>query len=120
MEYVGFLLLCYYHLRNSITYLVHFILFFSGKIKYFTCPPENFSPTTHLAASIVTDMAKEFSLDDADFNKNETKDIDQLPSVRPSATVVVETMGFFEGNSEPQAAMECDDGDGMNAENAVN
>lgn len=86
--------------------------FSSGKIKYFTCPPETFSPTTHLAASIVADMAKEFSLDDADFNKKENMEIDQLPSVRPSTTVSVETMGFFEGKPESQSddlTMECDD-----------
>jgi hypothetical protein len=85
-----------------------------GKIKYFTCPPETFSPTTHLAATIVADMAKEFSLDDADFNQKETNDIDQLPSVRPSTTVAVETMGIFEGKSESQeteSIMECDDND---------
>lgn len=85
--------------------------FFRGKIKYFTCPPESFSPTTHLAATIVADMAKEFSLDDADFTQKESMDIDQLPSVRPSATVSVETMGFFEGNTElniNDSAMECD------------
>ena len=97
-----------------------FFFLFRGKIKYFTCPPETFSPTTHLAASIVADMAKEFSLDDADFNKKETEDIDQLPSVKPSTTVVVETMGFFDGNSEPQMAMDCDDGDAANAENGKN
>ena len=86
----------------------------SGKIKYFTCPPETFSPTTHLGASIVADMAKEFSLDDIDFNKMETNDIDQLPCVRPSGTVAVETMGFFEGKSQSQdveSVMECEDSD---------
>jgi hypothetical protein len=59
-------------------------------------------------------MAKEFSLDDADFNKNEMNDIDQLPSVKPSTTVAVETMGTFEGKPESQEAestMECDDND---------
>lgn len=84
----------------------------TGKIKYFTCPPETFSPTTHIAASIVADMAKEFSLDDADFNQKETHDIEQLPSVKPSTTVAIETMGFFEGKPESQddvSVMECDD-----------
>lgn len=57
-------------------------------------------------------MAKEFSLDDADFNKKETNDLEQLPSVRPSTTVAVETMGFFEGKPESNddvSTMECDD-----------
>lgn len=57
-------------------------------------------------------MAKEFSLDDADFNQKETHDIEQLPSVKPSTTVAVETMGFFEGKPESQddvSMMECDD-----------
>jgi hypothetical protein len=59
-------------------------------------------------------MAKEFSLDDADFNQKETNDIEQLPSVRPSTTVAVETMGIFEGKSDSQeveSTMECDDND---------
>jgi hypothetical protein len=59
-------------------------------------------------------MAKEFSLDDADFNQKETNDIEQLPSVRPSTTVAVETMGIFEGKSDSQeveSTMECDDDD---------
>ena len=67
-----------------------------------------------MGASIVADMAKEFSLDDIDFNKMETNDIDQLPCVRPSGTVAVETMGFFEGKSQSQdveSVMECEDSD---------
>lgn len=90
---------------------------FRGKIKYFTCPPETFSPTTHLGASIVADMAKEFSLDDADFSQKETQDIEQLPVVRPSATVAVESMGFFEGRSQAEreldveSTMDCDNDD---------
>ena len=86
---------------------------FRGRIKYFTCPPETFSPTTHLGASIVTDMAKEFSLDDVDFAKKEEKVMEELPSVRPSATVAVESMGFFEGSDRMEETdeneMECDD-----------
>ena len=83
---------------------------FSGKIKYFTCPPETFSPTTHLGATIVADMAKEFSLDDVEFNQMETNDIEQLPFIRPSGTVAVETMGFFEGKDQSsESVMECED-----------
>jgi len=87
---------------------------FSGRIKYFTCPPENFSPTVHLGASIVGDLAKEFSLDDVDFQKKETEDIDKLPFVKPSSTVAIETMGFFQGDSEAnidliETRMDCED-----------
>ena len=55
-------------------------------------------------------MAKEFSLDDVDFHQKETNEIDQLPSVTPSNTVAVETMGFFEGGTESTTNenMECD------------
>lgn len=57
-------------------------------------------------------MAKEFSLDDIDFQKKETDEMDQLPSVKPSSTVSIETMGFFEGKSEiDEKTMECDDDD---------
>ena len=85
------------------------LIHFSGKIKYFTCPPEAFSPATHLSAAIVTEMAKEFSLDDVDFQTKETADIEELPYIKPSATVSVETLGFFEGDDVPaDARMECD------------
>lgn len=82
-----------------------------GRIKYFTCPPETFSPTVHLDAAIVGDMAKEFSLDDADFQKKEMNDIEQLPFIRPSATVAIETMGICQGDSQANIGMqmECED-----------
>jgi len=82
----------------------------TGRIKYFTCPPENFSPTVHLGASIVGDMAKEFSLDDIDFQKKETEDIEKLPFVKPSTTVAIETMGIFQGDSQAniETHMECE------------
>lgn len=47
-------------------------------------------------------MAKEFSLDDADFTQKEAMDIEQLPTIKPSSTVAVESMGFFQGNSVDQ------------------
>ncbi len=54
-------------------------------------------------------MAKEFSLDDVDFQTKETADIEELPYIKPSATVSVETLGFFEGDDVPaDARMECD------------
>lgn len=68
-------------------------------------------------------MAKEFSLDDTDFQKKESDEMDQLPSVKPSNTVSVETMGFFEGKSEidDNKAMECDnDEDELNGGKQVN
>ena len=40
----------------------HFIS--SGKITYYTHPPEQHTLPTHVSASIVTEMAKEFSLDE--------------------------------------------------------
>jgi len=83
----------------------------TGRIKYFTCPPETFSPTVHLGATIVGDMAKEFSLDDVDFQTKESNDIDALPFVKPSSTVAIETMGIFHGDSEANVAaqMEIDE-----------
>lgn len=64
----------------------------------------------------MAEMAKEFSLDDADFAKKEEKDLEELPEIRPSATVAVESMGFFEGTDRQEdaesAVMDCeDDGD---------
>lgn len=62
-------------------------------------------------------MAKEFSLDDVEFNQMETNDIEQLPCIRPSGTVAVETMGFFEGKDQSsESVMECEiNEDGTNS-----
>ena len=55
-------------------------------------------------------MAKEFSLDDIDFQKKETEDIEKLPFVKPSTTVAIETMGIFQGDSQAniETHMECE------------
>lgn len=54
-------------------------------------------------------MAKEFSLDDVEFQAKEMTDMEQLPFVKPSSTVAVETMGFFEADNRTAEQMECDE-----------
>jgi nuclear GTP-binding protein len=49
----------------------------SGKIKYFTHPPETVAGD--IASEIVSEFAKEFSLDTLDMDN----DMDTLPVVRP-------------------------------------
>ena len=67
----------------------------------------------------MADMAKEFSLDDVEFNQMETNDIEQLPCIRPSGTVAIETMGFFEGkDQDSESVMECEDPK-ENGENSI-
>lgn len=64
-------------------------------------------------------MAKEFSLDDADFTKKEEMDFEQLPNVRPSEVVAIDSMGMCEGNPDSNGngnAMECEESDGEDEE----
>ena len=55
----------------------------SGKIKYFTHPPEQ--AETNLSAEIVSQFAAEFSLDKVD----QTEEMDTLPNIKPSDIVQV-------------------------------
>ena len=57
----------------------------SGKIKYFTHPPEQ--AETNIAAEIVSQFAAEFSLDKVD----QTEEMDTLPNIKPSDIVQVKT-----------------------------
>ena len=57
----------------------------SGKIKYFTHPPEQ--AETNMAAEIVSQFAAEFSLDKVD----QTEEMDTLPIIKPSDIVQVNT-----------------------------
>ena len=60
----------------------------SGKIKYFTHPPE--AAESNLGAEIVAQFAAEFSLDKLD----QTEEMDTLPSLKPSDIVQVENQGL--------------------------
>jgi len=59
----------------------------TGKIKYFTHPPEQSSPESFLGAEIVEQFASEFDLKDLD-NK---MDLNELPNVKPRGFVQVES-----------------------------
>lgn len=65
-------------------------------------------------------MAKEFSLDDADFTKKEEMDFEQLPIVRPSEIVAVDSMGICEGgengNQNGSDVMECEESESESEE----
>ena len=58
---------------------------YSGKIKYFTHPPEQHSPEAYLGAEIVQQFATEFALDELDSEIN----LHHLPKLKPSETVEV-------------------------------
>ena len=57
----------------------------TGKIKYFTHPPEQSSPESFLGAEIVEQFASEFDLKDLD-NK---MDLNELPNVKPRGFIQV-------------------------------
>lgn len=70
-----------------------------GKIKYYTHPPEDDQKITGAndivmaEAQIVSEFAKEFSLDDLNIVKMESDDIENLPNVLPSQTMLISTCG---------------------------
>lgn len=72
----------------------------SGKIKYFTLPPETESKETHVNAQIVASFAKEFSLDDLD--KMDQDDINDLPAIQPSETMALGSSGIVENINQEE------------------
>jgi len=88
----------------------------TGKIKYCTHPPE--SSQSNGASEIVSEFAKEFSLDE--LKHGEIRDMDTLPSVRPSDMVAVEP-GAMQETAEPMAEEDDDEDDSvMDLENNEN
>merc|ERR1719495_1946578 len=63
----------------------------SGKIKYFTHPPETKDESCEISAEIVTEFAKEVKLDDLD--KMDAEDMESLPTVLPSQAMLLPSTG---------------------------
>jgi len=89
----------------------------SGKIKYFTHPPESKNECREISAEIVTEFAKEFELTDLD--KMDAEDIESLPTVLPSQTMLLTSTGVVDQAAPPAQAMdqESDDSDAEEEEN---
>ena len=85
----------------------------SGKLKYFTHPPE---VTTEMTSSIVQQFSQDFSLDD--LQTVETMDISNLPQVRPSEIVQVEA-GKIHERAEQMEEMDEEDAEEENDENIL-
>jgi len=80
----------------------------SGKIKYFTHPPEEVE--ANISSEIVSSFAAEFSLDD--LAAAEENDMDTLPAVRPSETTGLAASAIVEAAAkEIQDEMEVEDSD---------
>lgn len=76
----------------------------TGKIKYCTHPPE--SSETNGVSEIVSEFAQEFNLEE--LKHGEIRDMDSLPSVRPSDIVAVEP-GAMQETAEPMVEEEEED-----------
>merc|ERR1712002_104525 len=92
----------------------------SGKIKYFTLPPETETKETHVSAEVVSAFAKEFSLENLD--RMDQDDLNDLPAVQPSDTIAVGSSGMIESiNQEEDVEEEMeDDGDDEEDEDEEN
>merc|ERR1719376_471665 len=89
----------------------------SGKIKYFTHPPETETEGGEISAEIVTEYAKEFQLDDLD--KMDAEDMDNLPTVLASQTMLLDTSGVVAEakKADDEDAMEDDEDEDTEDEN---
>ena len=64
-------------------------LFFSGKIAYYTLPPEKKAEEVHLGAELVATMSKEFDLDGLE--EEEKMMIDEMPDVDPAKASIIDS-----------------------------
>lgn len=81
---------------------------FSGKIKYYTVPPEVDESTVHISSEIVTSIAKEFNLDEFESIENEVLNkIERECGTVKNAFVIessgpIETVEQMEEDQEPE------------------
>jgi len=93
----------------------------TGKIKYFTHPPEQHSPEAYLGAEIVQQFAAEFALDELDSQIN----LHHLPKLKPSESVevpssmMVDTAGEFKEEEEEMEGSDESDSEQENDENIL-
>lgn len=71
-------------------------MFYSGKIKYYTVPPEENPTEVHISSAIVTEIAKEFDLDN--FKSMETETLAGLNTNADAGkdAAVIESLGPVE------------------------
>jgi nuclear GTP-binding protein len=86
----------------------------TGKIKYYTHPPEVETRSTHISAEIVSAFSKEFSLDTLD--KMEEDEWQNLPTVLPSQTMLIESSGIVADNAKQEESMDTDSSDDENGD----
>ncbi|XP_054713135.1 guanine nucleotide-binding protein-like 3 homolog [Uloborus diversus] len=86
----------------------------SGKIKYYTHPPEQYKPYIHVDAEYVAEMGKAFDISAME----EQMELDKAPEVLPGHAVVAKstepTEGLMSGESDEIEEMEADDSESTN------
>lgn len=81
---------------------------FSGKIKYYTVPPEE-KEEVHVSAEIVTEHAKEFNLDE--FESMETEILDTLQEDKNAKGFVIDSLGLVNAEESMEEDTESSPGD---------
>lgn len=66
----------YYSLLSHSEHLIYISLVFSGKIKYYTVPPEIDESSAHISSTIISEEAKEFNIDE--FESMETEILNDI------------------------------------------
>ena len=88
----------------------------SGKIKYYTHPPQTETKETHVNAQIVETFAKEFNLDNLD--KMDQDELVDIPEPNPSETMAIESSGMVTNiNQDDDDEEEMSDDEDMNENN---
>jgi nuclear GTP-binding protein len=88
----------------------------SGKLKYYTVPPEVQSLPSHISAEIVTEMSKEFDINDLIYDQEMIEIDKNIPKkVNESGALVIDSFGFTpaqlnENNGEEVEEMDADNG----------
>lgn len=79
---------------------------FSGKIKYYTLPPEVDESSAHISSAIVSEVAKEFNLDE--FESMETDVLNSIEKEYGTVknSIVIESTGPVEAVEEMEQDQE--------------
>lgn len=82
------------------------MLIFSGKIKYYTLPPEENENDIHISSSIVSEVAKEFDLDSFESMETDTLNRIEKEADQKTNSFVLDSLGPVESIEEMEEDVE--------------
>jgi nuclear GTP-binding protein len=92
-----------------------------GKLKYYTVPPEVQSLPSHISAEIVTEMSKEFDINDFIYDQEMIEIDKNIPKkVNESGALVIDSFGFTSAQLNENNGEEVEDMDADNGQQSLN